>query len=190
MRTNYSISQNSATPPNHQHGGLKTENIRPAQPQKTRRDIPVSSSHVPLNPRLYEIREEAQSTPQSKRESQASTASYKSSSSNTFRKPKTHVGPWQLGKTLGKGSSARVRLARHTSTHQYVAVKIVAKSTCKMTQAGSLAKLDEIDSAAPEKVEGMRRMPIALEREVAILKLIEHPNIVKLYDIWENSNEM
>ncbi|KAI6252386.1 hypothetical protein MCOR27_009995 [Pyricularia oryzae] len=190
MRTNYSKSQNSATPPNYQHGGLKTENVRPAQPQKTRRDIPVSSSHVPLNPRLYEIREEAQSTPQSKRESQASTASYKSSSSNTFRKPKTHVGPWQLGKTLGKGSSARVRLARHTSTHQYVAVKIVAKSTCKMTQAGSLAKLDEIDSAAPEKVEGMRRMPIALEREVAILKLIEHPNIVKLYDIWENSNEI
>ncbi|KAI6356017.1 hypothetical protein MCOR25_008016 [Pyricularia grisea] len=191
MRTNYSKSQSSATPSSYQHADMKTENVRPPQPQKTRPDIPVDSSHVPLNPRLYEIREEAQSTPESKRESQASAASYKSSSSNTtFRKPKTHVGPWQLGKTLGKGSSARVRLARHTSTHQYVAVKIVAKTTCKMTQAGSLAKLDEIDSAAPEKVEGMRRMPIALEREVAILKLIEHPNIVKLYDIWENSNEI
>ncbi|TLS22057.1 uncharacterized protein PpBr36_09212 [Pyricularia pennisetigena] len=190
MRANHSKSQNSATPSRCQHADIKTENIRPAQPQKPRQHNSVDSSHVPLNPRLYEIREEAQSTPESKRESQASTASYAPSSSNTFRKPKTHVGPWQLGKTLGKGSSARVRLARHTSTHQYVAVKIIAKSTCKMTQAGSLAKLDEVDSAAPDKVEGMRRMPIALEREVAILKLIEHPNIVKLYDIWENSNEI
>ncbi len=83
-----------------------------------------------------------------------------------------------------------MRAARHHVTHQLVAVKIVAKRTAHITQAGSLAKLDRIDRVLPESVNGVRRMPLAIEREVAILKLIEHPNIVKLYDIWENRNEM
>jgi serine/threonine protein kinase len=95
-----------------------------------------------------------------------------------------------LGKTLGKGSSARVRAARHRVTHQLAAVKIVAKSTAHLTQAGSLAKLDKLESSQPTTAEGFRRMPLAIEREVAILKLIQHPNIVRLYDIWENRSEM
>jgi serine/threonine protein kinase len=38
--------------------------------------------------------------------------------------------------------------------------------------------------------DGIRRMPVGIEREVAIMKLIQHPNIMKLYDIWENRTEM
>ncbi|ERT00074.1 CAMK/CAMKL/GIN4 protein kinase [Sporothrix schenckii ATCC 58251] len=112
------------------------------------------------------------------------------SSCDGFPNKKSHIGPWQLGKTLGKGSSARVRAARHCTTHQPVAVKIIAKKTARMTQSGSIAQLDQFDSNLPENINGVRRMPLAIEREVAILKLIEHPNIVKLYDIWENRNEI
>ncbi|CAK7217312.1 serine/threonine-protein kinase gin4 [Sporothrix bragantina] len=112
------------------------------------------------------------------------------SSCDGFPNKKSHIGPWQLGKTLGKGSSARVRAARHCSTHQPVAVKIIAKKTARMTQSGSIAQLDQFDSNLPENVNGVRRMPLAIEREVAILKLIEHPNICKLHDIWENRNEI
>src|SRR6478735_4832808 len=55
-----------------------------------------------------------------------SAASYDSSGSGRSKKNyKTHIGPWQLGRTLGKGSSARVRLCRHTGTNQLAAVKIV-----------------------------------------------------------------
>lgn len=122
--------------------------------------------------------------------SQASSDSRRYSSCDGFPNKKSHIGPWQLGKTLGKGSSARVRAARHCVTHQPVAVKIIAKKTARMTQSGSIAQLDMVDSNLPENVNGVRRMPLAIEREVAILKLIEHPNIVKLFDIWENRNEM
>jgi serine/threonine protein kinase len=38
--------------------------------------------------------------------------------------------------------------------------------------------------------DGVKRMPVGIEREVAIMKLIRHPNIMKLYDIWENRTEM
>jgi serine/threonine protein kinase len=103
---------------------------------------------------------------------------------------KVYIGPWRLGKTLGEGATARVRLAKHASTGQKAAVKIVQKRYAQMSQAGSLAALDQAESTRPDSGDGLRRMPVGIEREVAIMKLIQHPNIMKLYDIWENRNEM
>ncbi|KAK5626846.1 hypothetical protein RRF57_002562 [Xylaria bambusicola] len=102
---------------------------------------------------------------------------------------KTHIGPWQLGKTLGKGSAARVRLARHHTTQDIVAVKILAKNMTQMTAAGSMAELEKWDRTRDE-FNSQRQMPLSIEREVAVLKLIDHPNIVKLHDIWENRAEI
>lgn len=59
-----------------------------------------------------------------------------------------------------------------------------------LVQDSSLAALSKWDNALPEQADGEMRIPMAIEREVAILKLIEHPNIMKLYDIWENRSEM
>jgi len=119
-----------------------------------------------------------------KRFSQISASSGASSGNR-----KTHIGPWQLGKTLGKGSAARVRLARHRTTQDVVAVKILAKNMTQLTAAGSMAELDKWDRTRDE-FNSQRQMPLSIEREVALLKLIDHPNIVKLYDIWENRAEM
>lgn len=33
-------------------------------------------------------------------------------------------------------------------------------------------------------------MPSGIEREVVIMKLIEHPNVISLYDVWENRGEL
>ncbi|KAI0203311.1 hypothetical protein F4808DRAFT_40567 [Astrocystis sublimbata] len=111
------------------------------------------------------------------------------SSGTSGGKRKTHIGPWQLGKTLGKGSAARVRLARHHTTQDVVAVKILAKNMTQLSQAGSMAELDKWDRNRDE-FNSQRHMPLAIEREVAVLKLIDHPHIVKLHDIWENRAEI
>ncbi len=150
---------------------------------------PALMEPSPANPRLAAITQDMRNASDARRASQFSNVS---SNASTTRQLKTHIGPWQLGKTLGKGSSARVRLARHRVSHQLVAIKIVAKSTAHMTQAGSLANLDRIDYRKPTTGAdgGLRRMPLAIEREVAILKLIRHPNIIELLDIWENRSEM
>ncbi|VDB88156.1 Bgt-4996 [Blumeria graminis f. sp. tritici] len=103
---------------------------------------------------------------------------------------KSQIGPWKLGKTLGRGSTARVRLAHHELTGQQAAVKIVQKSSARMLQSGSLASFDRLHSDLGEKKERTNQMPIGIEREVAILKLIQHPNVMKLYDIWENKTEI
>lgn len=133
------------------------------------------------------VQKPQQSAEAAKRLSQASYAS--TSSSQSRKNYKTHIGPWQLGKTLGKGSSARVRLCRHNITKQLAAVKIVNRRMAYLVQDSSLAALSKWDSSLPE-VNGEMRVPVSIEREVAILKLIEHPNIMKLYDIWENRSEI
>ncbi|RMZ86198.1 hypothetical protein DV737_g190, partial [Chaetothyriales sp. CBS 132003] len=137
------------------------------------------------NKLVYAVAEEA--TGDSKRNSAASTAS---STIHTKRgKRKTHVGPWQLGKTLGKGATGRVRLAKHCLTGQVAAVKIVSKKSAAMVQSASMARMDK-DSGIPINAAGRRTMPFGIEREVVIMKLIEHPNVINLYDVWENRGEL
>lgn len=146
---------------------------------------PLASS--PANPRLSTISRESQAA-KPKRFSEISTTS--TTGSDGKAKRKTHIGPWQLGKTLGKGSTARVRMARHAVTGQTAAVKIVPKEKSRLAQIGSLIDLDKRDVAFIDSSDGFRRMPYGIEREVAIMKLINHPHIMKLYDIWENRTEM
>ena len=100
------------------------------------------------------------------------------------------MGPWNLGKTLGKGATGRVRLARHTTTGQHAAIKIVSKKSAAMAQSTSLANMDMMMAKASGTKQGGRSMPVGIEREVVVMKLIEHPNIINLYDVWENRGEM
>ncbi|KAG1785573.1 Pkinase-domain-containing protein [Suillus plorans] len=86
------------------------------------------------------------------------------------------IGLWKVGRTIGKGSSGRVRIARHSKTGQYAAVKIVSKNILM----NSITKL--VDSA--------EHMLLSIEREIVIMKLIDHPNIMRLYDVWETSSEL
>lgn len=118
------------------------------------------------------------------RDSQISTSTNNSAKS---RRRKTHVGPWQLGKTIGKGASGRVRKARHAITGQDAAIKIVSKVVAKKLRTTSLAHMEKL---LPRENRGKRPIPFGIEREVIIMKLIEHPNIIGLYDVWENRGEL
>ncbi|KAJ6015236.1 hypothetical protein N7540_009827 [Penicillium herquei] len=104
-------------------------------------------------------------------------------------KRKTHVGPWQLGKTLGKGATGRVRLAKHAVTGQTAAIKIVSKKSAAMVQSESIAAMDR-NIGNFSGLSNARHMPCGIEREVVIMKLIEHSNVISLYDVWENRGEL
>ncbi|KAJ5325871.1 uncharacterized protein MYU51_001099 [Penicillium brevicompactum] len=104
-------------------------------------------------------------------------------------KRKTHVGPWQLGRTLGKGATGRVRKAKHAVTGNTAAIKIVSKKSAAMVQSESIAAMDRNVGNFASKT-ATRQMPCGIEREVVIMKLIEHPNVISLYDVWENRGEL
>ncbi|EON99073.1 putative camk camkl gin4 protein kinase protein [Phaeoacremonium minimum UCRPA7] len=148
-------------------------------------------SSVPANARLSAVSEEGSYVHAQVSTAQAAKRS-KPALKDVVKEPKirSYVGPWQLGKSLGAGSSARVRLARHRVTHQSVAVKIMSRKQVQLSSSGSIARLDELEMKQGPGPDGVKRMPLALEREIAILALMDHPNIMKLYDIWETDSEI
>ncbi|XP_056272445.1 serine/threonine-protein kinase BRSK2 isoform X9 [Pseudoliparis swirei] len=85
-----------------------------------------------------------------------------SSKDNSGAQHANYVGPYRLEKTLGKGQTGLVKLGIHCVTCQKVAIKIVNRE-----------KLSE-------------SVLMKVEREIAILKLIEHPHVLKLHDVYEN----
>ncbi len=160
------------------------ESLVPGGTLQIRNPSPSSPSVVE-DKRLSAITNESQRD--SNRDSQVSTASTNASGKSNL---KTHVGPWQLGKTLGKGASGRVRKARHAVTGQDAAIKIVSKTVAKSLRTESLAHMDTMISPDPLAEGQDRKLPLGIEREVVIMKLIEHPHIISLYDVWENRHEL
>ncbi|KAH7562000.1 hypothetical protein BM1_03104 [Bipolaris maydis] len=142
----------------------------------------------PENKRLSAVQARQGRPPNSKRDSEISNASTNTSSSN--RRLKTHIGPWQLGRTIGRGGCSRVRLVRHSGTGQYGAAKIISKATAEKVRALSLANLIQSAEQDPTLCHDGKGIPFGLEREICIMKLLDHPNIVRLFDIWENRDEL
>ncbi|RHZ55925.1 uncharacterized protein CDV56_103438 [Aspergillus thermomutatus] len=68
------------------------------------------------------------------------------------------------------------------------AIKIVSKRSAAIAQSESIAAMDR--NASLFSGTGTRQMPSGIEREVVIMKLIEHPNVISLYDVWENRGEL
>jgi len=66
---------------------------------------------------------------------------------------------------------------------QLAAVKIVPKSVTPTAK-----KKDDGKGKNTEKADGV--LSYSIEREVVIMKLIEHPNVMSLYDVWENRGEL
>ncbi|WVQ98704.1 hypothetical protein IAU59_005835 [Kwoniella sp. CBS 9459] len=90
------------------------------------------------------------------------------------------IGPWRIGRTIGKGASGRVKIAKHSKTGQYAAIKIVPKHALLMSSRMSITEA----GAKHDKAV------LGIEREIVIMKLIDHPNVMSLYDVWETAKEL
>ncbi|BFZ07602.1 hypothetical protein BsWGS_10646 [Bradybaena similaris] len=96
----------------------------------------------------------------------ASSSSTRLQSSRTRANDEPHIGKYRLIKTIGKGNFAKVKLAKHVPTGREVAIKIIDKT---QLNPSSLQKLF---------------------REVRIMKLLDHPNIVKLFEVIETEKTL
>ncbi|XP_023030860.1 serine/threonine-protein kinase MARK2 isoform X5 [Drosophila willistoni] len=90
----------------------------------------------------------------------------RSSAPIRWRATEEHIGKYKLIKTIGKGNFAKVKLAKHLPTGKEVAIKIIDKT---QLNPGSLQKLF---------------------REVRIMKMLDHPNIVKLFQVIETEKTL
>jgi len=87
-------------------------------------------------------------------------------SHNSTLKDGQIAGLYDLQETLGCGHFAVVKVARHVFTGERVAVKVIDKT-----------KLDEISRAH-------------LFKEVRCMKLVQHPNVVRLYEVIDTQTKL
>ncbi|KAJ0232088.1 Protein kinase domain-containing protein [Hirschfeldia incana] len=69
-------------------------------------------------------------------------------------------GKYELERTLGEGNSAKVKLATDSVSGQSFAVKIIDKSSIKRLNVS-----------------------FQIKREIRTLKVLKHPNIVRLHEV-------
>ena len=72
----------------------------------------------------------------------------------------TKLGHYVFGKSLGKGTFGKVKMAEHILTKESVAIKILEKARIKDRK--------DIDR---------------ISREIKILKKVRHPNVIQLYEV-------
>jgi len=77
------------------------------------------------------------------------------------------IGRYALGKTLGTGNFSKVKAGADTVTGEMSAIKIIDKQ-----------QLVE---------QGLKEM---VKREIAFMKMLKHPNIVKLKEVTETANHI
>lgn len=77
------------------------------------------------------------------------------------------IGKYEVGRTIGEGTFAKVKFARNTETGDSVAIKVMAKSTILQ-----------------------HRMVEQIKREISIMKIVRHPNIVRLHEVLASQTKI
>ncbi|KAG9313507.1 hypothetical protein JVU11DRAFT_5833 [Chiua virens] len=96
-----------------------------------------------------------------------------------FPEDPKYIGQWIIGECVGKGASGRVRIAKHRRTGQLAAVKILPLQPLVNSRVSLATHL--------EKSEKQR---LGIDREIIMMKLMSHPNILRIYDVFEGENEL
>ncbi|KAI9314212.1 kinase-like domain-containing protein [Dichotomocladium elegans] len=78
------------------------------------------------------------------------------------------IGEYWLGRTIGRGSSGRVKIGIHRRTGEEVAIKVISRS--QLATSATMAR--------------------CLQRELAVLQLLHHPHLVDLRQVLQDSSNV
>ncbi|KAF6167455.1 hypothetical protein GIB67_031656 [Kingdonia uniflora] len=109
---------------------------------------------------------------------------------------RTRIGKYELGRTLGEGSFAKVKFARNCETGENVAIKILDKEKLLKHKMIGQVKLPALGSrenrvqcAAAE--DGPTRVALEqIKREISTMKLIRHPNVIRMYEVMASKTKI
>ncbi|KAK9093340.1 hypothetical protein Syun_028251 [Stephania yunnanensis] len=80
---------------------------------------------------------------------------------------RTRIGRYELGRTLGEGSFAKVKFARNVETGENVAIKILDK-----------------EKLLKHKMIGQ------IKREISTMKLVKHPNVIRMFEVMASKTKI
>ncbi|CAN4096793.1 unnamed protein product [Withania somnifera] len=89
------------------------------------------------------------------------------STSMSFSSRRTRLGKYELGKTLGEGSFAKVKYAKNVQTDDNVSIKIINR-----------------DRVLRQNIMEQ------IKREISTMKLIRHPNVVRIFEVMASKTKI
>ena len=78
------------------------------------------------------------------------------------------IGPYLIVKTLGMGTTGKVKLAINQETKQEVAIKVIFKEAFKERP----------------------NLQFKIQREIALMRLVDHPHLLKIGEVLESSRHL
>ncbi|GMM55572.1 hypothetical protein DAKH74_021880 [Maudiozyma humilis] len=101
------------------------------------------------------------------------------------------IGEWEFQEMLGQGSMGKVKLAKSSTTGEFVAVKVVTRALKTFLAA-------QRDIPSPRTKEELAKREKSLMREVArdtrtvreaaLGRILDHPNVCRMYDLYTLSH--
>ncbi|PPS06133.1 hypothetical protein GOBAR_AA14513 [Gossypium barbadense] len=82
----------------------------------------------------------------------------------------TTIGKYQLGRTIGEGTFAKVKLAVDTTNGHHVAIKIIDKAMV-------------LESNLKYQATKKSILKFQVQSEIQTMKLLHHPNVVRIYEV-------
>ncbi|TWW76995.1 Calcium/calmodulin-dependent protein kinase kinase 1 [Takifugu flavidus] len=99
------------------------------------------------------------------------------------------LNQYKMKKEIGKGSYGVVKLAYNEDSEQYYAMKVVSKKRL-MKQFGFLRRPPSQGSNPQQEPFSKVTMPLEkVYKEIAILKKLDHHNVVKLVEVLDDPDE-
>ncbi|MBA0795869.1 hypothetical protein Gohar_006700 [Gossypium harknessii] len=82
----------------------------------------------------------------------------------------TTIGKYQLGRTIGEGTFAKVKLAVDTTNGHHVAIKIIDKAMV-------------LESNLKYQATNKSILKFQVQSEIRTMKLLHHPNVVRIHEV-------
>ncbi|KAJ3393498.1 hypothetical protein HDU92_007694 [Lobulomyces angularis] len=119
------------------------------------------------------------------------------------------LGDYHIGKTVGQGAFSKVKIGFHKQTNQKVAIKVIdkrllaenarrereenmAKEKKKKRPQDHVTKKNSTQSSPKTEKNDTAFVPpfiASLQLEVQLLMRLNHPNVIKLYQVMETEDE-
>lgn len=178
------VSSRTSNQSNHSN----TNSMQKPQQQSTPHRITRTASISPHPPLQQQAPPQQQQIQQQQAQQQSNDPTTQQQQQQFHRKA---IGDWEFTKTIGAGSMGKVKLARHRITHEICAIKVVTRAA-KVWQR---QHLNDPPTSDPHELAQRKKeyeKEVARDkrtiREAALGKILYHPFICRLYEMYAMSN--